>query len=66
MSKRYKCPCCVENTLSDEGGFELCDVCDWQDDPLQRDDPTDNMGANSLSLNEAKAAWEQKEIAKTG
>ena len=28
----YPCPCCGEHTLDARGVFEICPVCDWQDD----------------------------------
>ena len=28
----YRCPCCGFKTLSMRGGFEICDVCFWEDD----------------------------------
>jgi hypothetical protein len=57
MREVNKCPCCGEKTLPDVGEFDICSVCKWEDDPLQRDNPDDNMGANTLSLNQYKAAW---------
>jgi hypothetical protein len=37
--------------------YEYCPICHWQDDPIQRDEPARRGGANSISLNEAKAAF---------
>ena len=54
----YPCPCCGERTLPDKGEFDLCTVCYWQDDPLQRDDPNDAPGANTLSLNDYRIKWQ--------
>jgi hypothetical protein len=34
-------------------------VCGWEDDPVQRADPSFAGGANVLSLNEARAAWRE-------
>lgn len=28
----YTCPCCGHVTLSERGGFEMCDECGWEDD----------------------------------
>jgi hypothetical protein len=28
----YPCPCCKFKTLSQRGGFEICEVCFWEDD----------------------------------
>jgi hypothetical protein len=40
-----------------EGEWEICKVCNWEDDPVQRADPDFPGGANVMSLNEAKRAW---------
>ncbi|MEU6078704.1 CPCC family cysteine-rich protein [Micromonospora sp. NPDC047074] len=29
---QYACPCCGYLTLSERGGYEICDVCFWEDD----------------------------------
>ena len=34
---RYTCPCCGYPTLSERGGYEICRLCDWEDDG--QDDP---------------------------
>ena len=43
--------------------FDICDVCGWQNDPLQNKYSDYEGGANKMSLNEAKEAYRQgKEI----
>ena len=52
-----KCPCCGYKTLTEEGGFEICDLCTWEDEELGRITPPDEVigGANGdYSLNEAR------------
>lgn len=34
---RYACPCCGFLTLTERGGYEICGICDWEDDG--QDDP---------------------------
>src|SRR5882672_6953716 len=34
---RFPCPCCRYPTLSERGGYEVCSLCDWEDDG--QDDP---------------------------
>ena len=34
---RYGCPCCGYPTLSERGGYEICWLCNWEDDG--QDDP---------------------------
>ncbi len=53
----FTCPCCEQLTLESEGHFEICAVCGWEDDNIQRDDPDYWGGANSMSLNQAKEAF---------
>jgi hypothetical protein len=53
---RYTCPCCGYLTLSQRGGFEICELCRWEDDG--QDDPHAGEvwgGANGrYSLSEAR------------
>ena len=58
MTTRYACPCCDYLTLSEPpGSFDVCLVCFWEDDNVQRDDPSFRGGANDESLNEARANY---------
>ncbi|MEB8337445.1 CPCC family cysteine-rich protein [Streptomyces endophyticus] len=52
----YQCPCCGYLTLGERGGFEICDVCFWEDDGQdQHDVDTVRGGPNgSLSLRQAQ------------
>jgi hypothetical protein len=56
----YACPCCRFFTLDDAppGTFDICEICGWEDDNLQFADPDFRGGANALSLNEHRAAFE--------
>jgi hypothetical protein len=38
--------------------FEICPLCDWQDDNVQNADPDYAGGANEMSLNEYRSLWE--------
>jgi hypothetical protein len=42
--------------LSDEppGTFEICPVCNWEDDNVQAADPKLRGGANEMSLEQAR------------
>ncbi len=54
---RYPCPVC-EHLTRDEmptGTYSICPICFWEDDPVQADDPNYRGGANTVSLNEARA-----------
>lgn len=52
------CPVCGKCVLE---AFEICPVCDWQNDRVQLEHPDMEGGANNMSLNQAKAAWENGE-----
>ncbi|MDT2660324.1 CPCC family cysteine-rich protein [Enterococcus hulanensis] len=56
---RYKCDCCGYYTLLEESD-EICPVCGWQEDNVQRRYPDSTGGANyEISLNEAKKNYEK-------
>lgn len=56
------CPCCGRHTLSEEGMYEICSVCLWEDDPTQLNDPTYAGGANRLSLIQARENWKKQNL----
>jgi hypothetical protein len=39
------------------GEYEICEICGWEDDPVQSADPDYAGGANEESLNECRAKW---------
>jgi len=49
--------CAVCNSLVAPEDFGLCDVCGWEGDTVQEDDPNYRGGANPDSLNERRAWW---------
>jgi hypothetical protein len=54
--KTYRCPCCRYKTLHGRGGYEICEVCFWEDDG-QDDHGADDVrgGPNGvLSLGQAR------------
>lgn len=60
------CPVCGAYTFEEFGDYDICDVCYWENDPVQYRDPDYRGGANKESLNEARAAWKAKQDAKKG
>jgi len=58
---RFKCPCCENYTLLEKppGTYEICSICNWEDDNVQCNDPNYHGGANKMSLNEAKKAFKE-------
>ena len=60
FSNRFRCPVCGKHWFSEAGAYEICPVCGWEDDPIQRREPDLSGGANSMSLNEARAAFMER------
>jgi len=53
---KYTCPCCGYKTLDEEppGTYDICEICYWEDDNIQFDDPDYEGGANVPSLRQAQ------------
>jgi hypothetical protein len=49
---KYQCPCCHYFTLDEEeeGSFDICAVCFWQDCAYSLNHPSDAGGPNAVSL----------------
>lgn len=58
---RYPCPCCGHLTYNHKpsGIYEICEVCYWEDDPEAYADPTSSKNANGVSLEQAKANFNE-------
>jgi alkyl hydroperoxide reductase subunit AhpF len=50
----FACPCCDGYSFSEAGGYEICDVCGWEDDPVQAANADLAGGANGVRLIEAR------------
>ena len=59
--KGYPCPCCGYLTLSEPppGTFEICPVCNWEDDNVQFNNIDFEGGANEESLREARQNFQK-------
>ncbi len=62
-NKKYKCPCCGYYTLSEVDSFEVCPVCYWEDDPIQRGNDEYTGGANEICLKSAKKNYKELKVA---
>lgn len=56
MANRFPCPCCGYLTLDQEppGTFQICEVCNWEDDNVQYEATSFEGGANKESLIQAR------------
>jgi hypothetical protein len=61
--KQHRCPCCKFKTLYEQGGYEICPVCFWEDDGQGDADAHEVWGGpnGSLSLSEARANFARRE-----
>ena len=59
MDKLVPCPCCGKGKVVENHEYDICEVCGWEDDPLQFQEPDYRGGANSMSLNEAKLIFRE-------
>ncbi len=53
-SPLLQCACCDHFSL-DDGDWEICPVCFWEDDGLGFDDPDEESGPNHITLRQARA-----------
>jgi hypothetical protein len=52
MADAFSCPCC--GYLTSPGDWEVCPVCCWENDPVQRGEPDLAGGANRVSLRQGQ------------
>ena len=48
-----KCPVCGKYEFEQDSDFDVCEICGWENDGVQLDDPDYAGGANWVSLNRA-------------
>ena len=54
-----KCPVCGKYEFERDSDYSYCDVCKWQNDGLQLDNPDDGDGANRISLSHYREYWKK-------
>lgn len=52
-----KCPVCGKYGFEEYSDFDICPVCNWENDGLQYDDHNYAGGANHISVNEARIEY---------
>lgn len=58
-NNKFRCPCCGYYTLDEVDAYEICPVCYWEDDPIQRDAPDYEGSSNIPSLKIAKENYKK-------
>jgi hypothetical protein len=54
------CPVCGKTEFSYANSYEICDVCQWENEEFATRHPDETSEANNpLSLNEYRAEWEK-------
>lgn len=53
----HLCPVCGDYEFSGNGSFDICEVCGWEDDPVQMELLDETNCANRMSLSQARKAW---------
>jgi hypothetical protein len=53
---KFTCRCCGFKSFHEEanGNYAICEVCFWEDDPSQAENPDYEGGANPVSLRQAQ------------
>lgn len=52
-----KCPCCGYQTLPERGAYDICAVCQWEDDGRSEDRADDISSVNHMSLRDYRLRW---------
>ena len=63
VTEKFACPCCGYKTFTELSNryYYICEVCFWEDDPIQFADLNYESGANQVSLRQG-----QKNFVKNG
>jgi hypothetical protein len=58
---KFACPCCGYKTMSEKPGgtYNICQVCFWEDDPFQFNDPDCEGWANGVSLRQGQKNFQE-------
>jgi hypothetical protein len=64
LGKRVMCRCCGYLTLPRYGHYDICPVCDWEDDPTTIFEPGERggPGPNHVSLSEGRRNFATEHI----
>lgn len=59
VKDKILCPVCGKYKFEEVGDYDICEVCGWENDPLQMERPDYRGGANHMSLSEAREAYKK-------
>ena len=56
INSKFACPCCGHKSYFEKPGgtYGICQICYWEDDPYQIENPDEDCGANPISLRQAQ------------
>ena len=54
-TNKFLCPVCGKTHVEE---YDICNVCGWENDPVQFRKPDLPGGANEMSLNQARDAYQ--------
>jgi hypothetical protein len=58
----YRCPCCGCRTLTERGGYDICQVCFWEDDGQDDHDADTVRGGPNYELSLTQARMNYREF----
>lgn len=58
----YLCPCCGNYLFTENGNYEICGICKWENDKVQNADPAFKGGANKECLNDYRIRFRSSRI----
>ena len=61
VSTPHKCPVCKKYEFPFQNSYEICEICGWIDSSYQDHNPNEDCLVNTLSLEEARAAYNNGE-----
>jgi hypothetical protein len=50
-----QCPCCDYFTLDQRGQYHICNICFWEDDGIDLDEPDLHSGPNHMTLRQGRS-----------
>lgn len=61
---RVTCPCCGYPTLEERGNYDICELCNWEDDGQDDEDSSQALGGpnGGYSLDEARDNYKKYRI----